>query len=115
MCAQIFYYILNLQKSVNYKKIYFSWSQIDGDRRRTNNETEKLQSRSREEGGMDHRIYKEIPQVGGPRELGKLLTNQFQLMKFPLAMVWTMDKYIWYPTLVDKLINFTKAEPLFGT
>ena len=22
---------------------------------------------------------------------------------------------VWYPTLVDKLINFTKAEPLFGT
>lgn len=22
---------------------------------------------------------------------------------------------VWYPTLVDKLKNFTKAEPLFGT
>ena len=22
---------------------------------------------------------------------------------------------VWYPTLVDKLINFTKAEPIFDT
>ena len=28
---------------------------------------------------MDHRIYKEIPQVGGPRELGKL---QFSITTF---------------------------------
>ena len=30
---------------------------------------------------MDHRIYKEIPQVGGPRELGKLQTS-FNLTTF---------------------------------
>ena len=43
---------------------------------------------------MDHRIYKEIPQVGGPRELGKLQTS-FNLNTF----------YECYLELVSKELN----------
>ena len=43
---------------------------------------------------MDHRIYKEIPQVGGSRELGKLQTS-FNLNTF----------YECYLELVSKELN----------
>ena len=52
--------------------------------------------------------------------------NNFRKIKFRISILWVLSNevstrhdmnygQVRYPTLVDKMINLTKAEPLFGT